>query len=94
MAQLIISDKPSCGGWQYAEEQGIATLHYNPKNTTGLSGSEVVDQLQAAGIEYVALAGYLKVSFVMQSMPDDWQYHMQPCAISEHAWPCPAWVLA
>ena len=57
-----MSDKPGCGGWQYAEQQGIATLHYNPKDKTCPTASQVVEQLQVATINYVALAGYLKVS--------------------------------
>ena len=65
-----MSDKPGCGGWQYAEQQGIATLHYNPKDKTCPPASQVVEQLQVAAIDYVALAGYLKVStkFLVQHL--------------------------
>ena len=59
--QLVVSDKPGCGGWQYAEQHGIATLHYNPKDKNSPSAAQVVEHLQTAEIEYIALAGYLKV---------------------------------
>ena len=80
--QLVVSDKPGCGGWQYAEQQGIATLHYNPKDKTCPPASQVVEQLQAAGIDYVALAGYLKVG--TQTIVCHLDTHL-PCK-PDHLW--------
>jgi hypothetical protein len=29
--QLVVSDKPGCGGWTFAQDLGIATMHFPPK---------------------------------------------------------------
>jgi phosphoribosylglycinamide formyltransferase len=63
--QAVVSDVPSCGGVQYAQQQGITTLTYPASKKglfPGLTPEELVQQLtQQLGAEYVILAGYLKV---------------------------------
>lgn len=61
-AQLLVSDKPGCGGWRYAEEQGIPTAYYNPRDSASQSAELLVDSMHAAGITFAVLAGYLKAS--------------------------------
>lgn len=63
--QAIVSDVPSCGGVAYAQQHGIATLTYPASKKglfPGLSKDELVQQMTDMGVEYVLLAGYLKVS--------------------------------
>jgi len=61
----VVSDKPSCGGVQYAQAHGIKALTYPiPKSGEypGLTASEIVDELKTGlGIDFVILAGYLKL---------------------------------
>eukprot|EP00775_Hariotina_reticulata_P006456 gene6456-6685_t len=61
----VVSDVPSCGGVQYAQQQGVTTLTYPASKKglfPGLTPQELVQQLtQQLGAEYVILAGYLKL---------------------------------
>lgn len=61
----VVSDVPGCGGWQYAESQGIPTLIYpTPRKGghTGLEPAELVTALRdELKVDYVILAGYLKL---------------------------------
>lgn len=63
--QVVVSDKPSCGGVQYAEAHNIKSLTFPiPKNGSypGLTEDQVVDELKIKlNIDFVILAGYLKV---------------------------------
>jgi len=63
--QVVVSDKPSCGGVQYAEAHGIKTLTFPiPKSGSfpGLTTDQLVEELRKGlNIDYVILAGYLKV---------------------------------
>ena len=69
LLQVVISDVPSCGGWKYAAEHGIATVAYpaSPRtvvngNQTGVSTEELMRGLREHHeVDYVLLAGYLKV---------------------------------
>jgi len=59
---VVVSDKPGCGGWKYAEERGMKTVQFPPKKgEPGLTASDVVQILKAEQIDYVLLAGYLKL---------------------------------
>ncbi len=63
--QAVVSDVPTCGGVQYAQQYGIPTFTYPvPKKggAPGLTTEELVQQLtQEVPADYVLLAGYLKV---------------------------------
>lgn len=60
----VVSDKPECGGCDYARTHGIPVLAY-PKSKKfapdGLDPPEMVSQLKSFGVDYVLLAGYLKL---------------------------------
>lgn len=61
-----MSDVPSCGGVSYAKDQGIPTLTYPASKKglfPGLSKEQLVQELTDRGVDYVILAGYLKVQF-------------------------------
>jgi folate-dependent phosphoribosylglycinamide formyltransferase PurN len=60
-----VSDVPTCGGVAYAQAHGIATLTYPASKRgafPGLGAQELADALQAAGVDIVVLAGFLKVA--------------------------------
>lgn len=62
---VVVSNAPSCGGVQYAQSHGIPTLTYPaPKAdpSAGLSPEQLVSSLKEEhGVDYVILAGYLKL---------------------------------
>eukprot|EP00887_Chlorella_sp_A99_P003047 scaffold9.g3047.t1 len=61
---VVVSNAPSCGGCAYATEHGIPTLRYPaPKSdpTAGLSADALVAELQQRGVDFVILAGYMKL---------------------------------
>ena len=68
--QVVVSDLPQGGGCQYAVEHQIATLAYPASSKTivdgkqlGVTTEKLIDSLtQQLGIDYVLLAGYLKVT--------------------------------
>ncbi|CAL9240183.1 unnamed protein product [Arabidopsis halleri] len=61
---LLVTNKKDCGGAEYARSNGIPVLVF-PKakreSSDGLSPSELVDVLRKYGVEFVLLAGYLKL---------------------------------
>ena len=67
--QVIVSDAPQCEGCKYAMEHGIATLAYPASSKTiadgkqlGVTTEKLIDSLsQGYDVDYVLLAGYLKV---------------------------------
>jgi len=59
---VVVSDKSGCGGWTYAVEKGMTTVLFPPKKgEEGNSAADVVKILKAEQIDYVLLAGYLKL---------------------------------
>lgn len=67
--QVVISDIPGCGGWEYAAAHGIPTEVYpaSAKATEAgsrpLSTPELVTAVKEHyAVDYVLLAGYLKVA--------------------------------
>ena len=67
--QVVISDVPGCGGWEYAAAHDIPTEVYPSSAKAKEAGSQPLstEALVAAvkkryGVQYVLLAGYLKVS--------------------------------
>lgn len=65
ITQAVVSDLPTCGGVTYAQSHGVAALTYPaPKKGgyEGLTTEQLVEQLKGLGVEYVLLAGYLKVT--------------------------------
>ncbi|CAH8254107.1 unnamed protein product [Arabidopsis lyrata] len=61
---LLVTNKKDCGGAEYARSNGIPVLVF-PKAKRepfdGLSPSELVDVLRKYGVDFVLLAGYLKL---------------------------------
>ncbi|CAM5999917.1 unnamed protein product [Sphagnum balticum] len=60
---VVVSDRPGCKGCEYAQEHKIPILSY-PKNKyaqDGISASQLVDSLRHSGVDYILLAGYLKM---------------------------------
>lgn len=59
---LVASDKPAAPGLAWAEERGIATFALSPKGMTKAEHEAAIDAaLRDAGVETVALAGYMRV---------------------------------
>ena len=64
--QVVVSDKPGCGGWQYAQHHGIATEPFPITAAGGPDASAAAQALRATlrnthTVDYVVLAGFLKV---------------------------------
>ncbi|ESQ33707.1 hypothetical protein EUTSA_v10008369mg [Eutrema salsugineum] len=62
---LLVTNKNDCGGAEYARSNGIPVLVF-PKpqresSSDGLSPEELVDVLRKYGVDFVLLAGYLKL---------------------------------
>lgn len=65
-SQVVVSDKPGCGGWEYAAAHGVPTLRFPPpKGECADVDAAAADAARVLrddhGVRYVALAGYLKV---------------------------------
>lgn len=60
-----MSDNPGCGGWQYARRHGIEVLQFpskrHPPGEHAVELPELPAALQAIDVDYVCLAGFLKV---------------------------------
>ena len=59
---LVASDRPDAGGIAWAREQGVATFALSPRGI-GKPAYEAAlnDALRAAGADYIALAGYMRL---------------------------------
>lgn len=61
---LLVTNKKDCGGAEYAKSNGIPVLIF-PKpqreSSDGLSPTELVHVLREYGVDFVLLAGYLKL---------------------------------
>ncbi|CAH8384374.1 unnamed protein product [Eruca vesicaria subsp. sativa] len=61
---LLVTNKKDCGGAEYARSNGIPVLVF-PKpqreSSDALSPTELVDVLREYGVDFVLLAGYLKL---------------------------------
>ncbi|CAN6475677.1 unnamed protein product [Victoria cruziana] len=60
---VVVTDKPSCGGSEYAREKGIPVV-FATKNSSVPSGLSAVDLVNALGefkVDFILLAGYLKL---------------------------------
>ncbi|XP_010499671.1 PREDICTED: phosphoribosylglycinamide formyltransferase, chloroplastic-like [Camelina sativa] len=61
---LLVTNNKDCGGAEYARSNGIPVLVF-PKGkrepSDGLSSTELVDVLREYGVDFVLLAGYLKL---------------------------------
>lgn len=59
---LVASNNPDAPGLDYAHEQGIATFARSHKGLDRAAFDALIDQaLRAAGVEWVALAGYMRL---------------------------------
>jgi folate-dependent phosphoribosylglycinamide formyltransferase PurN len=63
--QAVVSDNPGCGGWQYAQRHGIEVLQFpskrHPPGEHAVELPELPAALQAVDVDYICLAGFLKV---------------------------------
>lgn len=61
----MVSDNPGCGGWQFAQQNGIGVVQFpSKKHLPGehaVEASELPAALQAVGVDFICLAGFLKV---------------------------------
>ncbi|KAK4259092.1 hypothetical protein QN277_005460 [Acacia crassicarpa] len=55
---VLVTNKSSCGGAEYARANGISVILF-PND--GLSTSDLVDTLRSLEIDFILLAGYLKL---------------------------------
>ena len=83
--QVVISDIPGCGGWEYAAAHGIPTEVYPASakaiaaGSQALSAQELVTAVKELyAVDFVLLAGYLKVGTgdVAQKSP---VWHVAAC---------------
>lgn len=60
---LLVCDKPDAYVLERAEEFGIPAFSFQPKQYESKAAfeGEIVDRLQAAGVEFVFLAGYMRL---------------------------------
>ena len=59
---LVASDKPEASGLAWAAEQGVATFAQSPRGMPKAEYEAKIDTaLRAAGVEYIALAGYMRL---------------------------------
>jgi phosphoribosylglycinamide formyltransferase-1 len=67
--RLVISSSPTAGGLQYAVDATVPTEIFVRKNFTSAQayGDAIFAACRAAGVDYVAMAGFLKLAPV----PDD-----------------------
>jgi len=67
--QLVISSAPQAGGLQHAQRAGIPTQVFvrNKFNSDEAYGTAIYDACRQAQVDYVAMAGFLKLAPV----PDD-----------------------
>lgn len=59
----LVTDKPGCGGAEYATNNGIPVLVF-PKSKSapeGISVAQLLDTLRGNNVDFVLLAGYLKL---------------------------------
>jgi folate-dependent phosphoribosylglycinamide formyltransferase PurN len=64
-AQTVVSDKPGCGGWKFAQSKGIAVLQFPSKKHESGEHAVTIEALPATlrdlNIDFICLAGFLKV---------------------------------
>jgi phosphoribosylglycinamide formyltransferase 1 len=59
---LVASNKPEAAGLDYARAKGIQTFAHSHKGLGRAAFDELIDrELRAAGVEWVALAGYMRL---------------------------------
>ncbi|XP_068668867.1 phosphoribosylglycinamide formyltransferase, chloroplastic isoform X2 [Aristolochia californica] len=60
---VLVTDKPGCGGALYAREKGIPVIVFPWRSSVpeGLSASDLVTSLRKYEIDFILLAGYLKL---------------------------------
>lgn len=68
---LVASNNPEAAGLATAQAAGIATFAHPHKGMKRAEFDQLIDaQLRAAGIEYVALAGYMRI--LSEAFIDSW----------------------
>lgn len=54
---VVVSDRPGCSGWAFAEERGIATVDFSSLDGPALAAALA----ETHGVDVVLLAGFLKL---------------------------------
>lgn len=61
----VVSDKPGCGGWKFAQSKGIAVLQFPSKKHESGEHAVTIEALPATlrdlNIDFICLAGFLKL---------------------------------
>lgn len=61
----VVSDKPGCGGWEFAQSNGIAVLQFPSKKHESGEHAVTIEALPATlrdlNIDFICLAGFLKL---------------------------------
>jgi phosphoribosylglycinamide formyltransferase 1 len=72
--ELCLSNRSQCGAFEFADEQGIETLHLSEKQFGSYEEFEdaMVRALMARGIDFILLAGYMRKvpDAVVAAFPD------------------------
>ncbi|XP_020110837.1 phosphoribosylglycinamide formyltransferase, chloroplastic [Ananas comosus] len=60
---VLVTDKPSCGGAEYARNNGIAVIFFpkSKSSSEGLSTDVLISALRKFEVDFLLLAGYLKL---------------------------------
>ncbi|KAI5672946.1 hypothetical protein M9H77_13310 [Catharanthus roseus] len=59
---VLVTNKPECGGAQYARDKGIPIIPFPKlKDGSGLSSNDLVIALRHYKVDFILLAGYLKL---------------------------------
>lgn len=63
----MVSDNPGCGGWLFAQQHSIEVLQFpskrHPPGEFAVELGQLPAALQAMDVDFVCLAGFLKVTF-------------------------------
>lgn len=63
--QALVSDVPGCGGWEFAQAEGLPVLQFpskkHPPGQHAIAAEALSGALQDLGVDFICLAGFLKV---------------------------------
>jgi len=61
----VVSDVPGCGGWEFAQAQGIPVLHFpskkHPPGKNAVTAEALPAALEQLSVDWICLAGFLKL---------------------------------
>ncbi|GAB2301042.1 Phosphoribosylglycinamide formyltransferase (GART) [Dionaea muscipula] len=60
---VLVTDKGGCGGAQYARDKGIRVILFpiSKNEPDGLKSNDLIDTLRRCNVDFILLAGYLKL---------------------------------